>query len=291
MTRLALAVLMVLVASPAAATPELDEALRTANQLRKGLDYEAALQHAQRARKLAANRVERRDAAMLTGVLLYELGRIAEAKAAFREALSADVGATAPSNVSPKLLEDFERERAAVRRRATKGTAPSVSGGTKLDDDDAVEPPADPRVEAKSPTPIEPEVAAQPVQPDAAATSAAPAGVQRSEPPTPVSRVAGLALLAAGVVGLGTGVAFMVDAQGAAGAINRADEDMPISRAWADQLKARGQTSQRVGAVALGVGGALAAAGLLLTVLAPGAPEVAVNVTPGGAALVYSGRF
>jgi hypothetical protein len=117
--------------------------------------------------------------------------------------------------------------------------------------------------------------------------------------PAPVSggwrRPLGGAVLGAGVVAAGIGVFFGLQANDARKKFNSADRDdlgrvTSISQREAQALEASAHDQAVLANVLFGVGGGLAAAGLVLIIIGPdSAPSVALSPAPGG--VVVSGSF
>ncbi len=112
-----LVLVSLLVATTAVASEEdFQRFLNAAVRLYENLEYERALEQVRNAKKQAATPDQQSTAALYEGVMLSDLNKPDEAKAAFKEALLLKPDATLPTKVSPKVVKDFEDTRTAAQR-------------------------------------------------------------------------------------------------------------------------------------------------------------------------------
>lgn len=222
-------------------------------QLLGRTEYERALEQIQVARQERHGTDEDVTLSLYEGILLYELRRKDEARAAFRQGLLLRPEAELPVPVSPKIQADVD----AVRREVEAELKAMPPPPTRPEDVRAVTPDA-------------------PVQ-----KTAAPSGPRRR---TWIPAVVGGAFAVAGGVSLGVSRAQLNRL--------RNDEPRIVSRADAEQVARRGRNWQTAGVSLLGVGaaGLLTAAGMyLLGAPDDAAPSLAVG-THGTSAVLY-GRW
>jgi hypothetical protein len=112
----ALALSLLLVALPAGASEEFARFITAASRLFENLEYERALEQLANAKKFASTPDEQTQVALYEGVVLIELGRTEEAKAAFETALFLSPDAQIPVKVSPKVKAQIEAVRAQVKK-------------------------------------------------------------------------------------------------------------------------------------------------------------------------------
>ncbi len=168
--------------------------MKAAAWLYEELEYEQALKALSQAQTLAKTDDERTEVAVFQGIVLADLGQRDKSLAAFRKALSLRLEARLPVKVSPKVEQDFEEVRQAVRSER-----------------EAV-------ARAKAPPPA----TDRPAQPPAVATPALPAptsGADLGSPSPREERGRGIrklpvALLGAGVVAGGVGSYLGLRSQG-----------------------------------------------------------------------------
>jgi tetratricopeptide (TPR) repeat protein len=111
-----LALSLLLVALPVAASEEFTRFITAASRLFENLEYERALDQLANAKKFASTPDEQTQVALYEGVVLIELGRTEEAKAAFETALFLSPDAQLPVKVSPKVKAQIEAVRAQVKK-------------------------------------------------------------------------------------------------------------------------------------------------------------------------------
>ncbi|MFO0608450.1 MAG: hypothetical protein U0324_35115 [Polyangiales bacterium] len=135
-----------------------------------------------------------------------------------------------------------------------------------------------------------------PLPPDLAGPEAPPPPPPPPPPPSggvPPLRIAGFAVAAVGVVGIGLGAAALVLREGTVTAFN--DDPTCGTNALTDACRARydqGGTEMTLGIVGLAAGGALLAGGAAMVALSFRRPApVAVSLAPRGLGLSLSGTF
>lgn len=110
-------VVLLLVAAPAFASEEdFQRFLNAAVRLYENLEYERALEQVRNAKKQAVTPDQQASAALYEGIMLSDLNKPEEARAAFKEALLLKPDATIPIKVSPKVSKDFEDTRASAQK-------------------------------------------------------------------------------------------------------------------------------------------------------------------------------
>ncbi len=224
-------------------------------QLLGSTEYERALEQIQVARQERHGTDEDVTLSLYEGILLYELRRKDEARAAFRRGLLLRPEAELPVPVSPKIQADVDTVRREVEAE----------------------------LKAMPHPPTRPEdVRAVTVTPDAPVQkTAAPSGLRRR---AWIPAVVGGAFAVAGGVSLGFSRAQLN--------LLRDDDPRIVSRADAELVARRGRNWQTAGVSLLGVGaaGLLTAAGMyLLGAPDDAAPSLAVG-THGSSAFLY-GRW
>ncbi len=90
--------------------------LNAAVRLYENLEYERALEQVRNAKKQAVTPDQQATAALYEGIMLSDLNKPDEARAAFKEALLLKPDATIPIKVSPKVSKDFEDTRTAAQK-------------------------------------------------------------------------------------------------------------------------------------------------------------------------------
>lgn len=144
---------------------------------------------------------------------------------------------------------------------------------------------------AKTDTPV----AAEPLTPPPPATE--PAVTRREGPGMSGTRVAGIGLAAAGVVGIGVGAVFGVLSNGARSKIEHAETNSQgqvtgITQREAYQLDASVRTNATIANTLYGLGGALAATGVVLFIVGGSSSSSgSVSVAPAGTGVVVSGAW
>jgi hypothetical protein len=137
-------------------------------QLYKDLEYERALEQLQRARQLARGVYQDVTVALHEGIILGDMGRQEQSRAAFKTALLLNPEATLPFKVSPKVERDFEEVRARVFKDLGINPSPRKAEPPKV----ATSPPPSP------PTPTAPPTSGAP-----ATAAREPAGAPHAKPP------------------------------------------------------------------------------------------------------------
>lgn len=105
------------------ANEEYGRFLTAASRLFENLEYERALEQLGNAKKLAKTADEQTEVALYEGIVLLELGRSDEAKAALQTALFLSPDAKLPVRVSPKVNAQIE----AIRTQVKKELAPIIA--------------------------------------------------------------------------------------------------------------------------------------------------------------------
>lgn len=265
---------------------ELQTYLQAALRLYASLDYEQALEKLSRAKRYVHDLEDDVLVSFYEGIILADLNRKEQSRAAFRAGLLLKPDAQLPMKVSPKVAQDFEAVREEVRdelaalrkkeeaqRRAEAGT--SSSGAQEKREEPG--PTSAPSVEAPRPA-IEPTVSTP--------------GVTTASP----WRSNGLSygLMGGGVAMAGTGVFLGLSGL----SFNERKKDMTIDEAV--QARATASTQLTVGTVLLGAGLAALGTGTALLFLPRGEPGTAdagpkaallLTPLPGGFALGSAGRF
>lgn len=98
------------------ANEEYSRFVTAASRLFENLEYERALDQLGNAKKYAKTADEQTEVALYEGVVLLELGRNDDARAALQTALYLSPDAKVPVKVSPKVLAQVEAIRAQVKR-------------------------------------------------------------------------------------------------------------------------------------------------------------------------------
>lgn len=98
------------------ANEEYSRFITAASRLFENLEYERALEQLDNAKKLAKTADEQTEVALYEGVVLLELGRTDDAKAALQTALFLSPDAKLPVKVSPKVAQQVEGIRAKVKQ-------------------------------------------------------------------------------------------------------------------------------------------------------------------------------
>ncbi len=226
-----------------------------ATRLYEKLEYERALEQLARAKELARGEEEDVRVALYEGIILADLGRRDEAKAAMRTALYLQPDAKLPVKVSPKVERDFEDLRREVWRELTAAQEKPGTGQqpSPVASDAPVNPTGEPGFTTwKEPPPPDPALQPQPGEGARASGS------------TPVLP---LVLLGTGVVAGGVGGYFGLQSRGHI----QAARDATFRDERAARLKdAEGEAL--LANVLFGAAGA-AAVGALVTYLTSGDPD------------------
>lgn len=90
--------------------------LNASVRLYENLEYERALEQVRNAKKQAVTPDQQAQAALYEGIMLSDLNKPDEARAAFKEALLLKPDAVIPIKVSPKVSKDFEDTRLAAQK-------------------------------------------------------------------------------------------------------------------------------------------------------------------------------
>jgi hypothetical protein len=106
--------------------------LEAAMKLYRDLEYESALEDLKLAVQHSNNAVaERRQIALYTGLIEFELGHADEADRAFKQALALGGKLELPGKLSPKVTAAFERARAALTKTSSHRDAAEPQASTE----------------------------------------------------------------------------------------------------------------------------------------------------------------
>ncbi|HLK99637.1 MAG TPA: tetratricopeptide repeat protein [Myxococcaceae bacterium] len=105
----------------ARAQGDFDRYLNSAVQLYESGENEDALEQLQRARKLAQGIQQDVAVALHEGLILADMGKTEQSRAAFRRGLTLDPEAQLPIKVGPKVEQSFEEVRKSVKDRLARG--------------------------------------------------------------------------------------------------------------------------------------------------------------------------
>lgn len=105
----------------ARAQGDFDRYLNSAVQLYESGENEDALEQLQRARKLAQGIAQDVAVALHEGLILADMGKTEQSRAAFRRGLTLDPEAQLPIKVGPKVEQSFEEVRGIVKARLARG--------------------------------------------------------------------------------------------------------------------------------------------------------------------------
>jgi tetratricopeptide (TPR) repeat protein len=249
--------ILALGAAPAAQGSK-DEArryLRSAAAFYDALDFDRALEQAKKAEALSKNPDVDVEIALVEGVLLATLERDDEADAAFRRGLSLQAEAKLPYKVSPKIVEQFEKVRAQVKK--------SLARQPQVEPDVVNPPPSHPEVPPTATTVIQP----------------APSGGARRYAWIP----------AVGGVLIGGAGAFALSQSESKYSQLVNPQTPPLSPATAAQYRTDGATYQTGAIILFAVGGAcLVGAGAMALF---GGPSTSVAIAPAPNGAVLAGTF
>ncbi|MBN8465241.1 hypothetical protein JYJ95_01865 [Corallococcus exiguus] len=245
------------------------------------LEFESALGQLATARRQATGPEDDAELSLWEGLLLAELIRTEEASAAFTTALVLRPDAQLPVKVSPKVSNQFESLRKAVKstqqaRRGVPNPSPTPRQATDAPREGA--PPASP---PRIASPASVEVALAPIEPPLQVTQETRKSSLRSNAYIPA--IAGGALTVAG------GISWALS-RGELSKFRNADPSL-ANFADIDRAASRGRTLQAAGVGLLGVG--VLGLGLATGMYLIGAPEKSLAMqmgTDGRSALVY-GRW
>jgi tetratricopeptide (TPR) repeat protein len=277
---------------PATRRPkELRTYLQAALRLYESLDYEQALEKLGRAKSYVRTLEDDALLSFYEGIILADLNRKEESKAAFRAGLLLKPDARLPMKVSPKVEQDFEAVRADVQRELASQQVP-------------LEPEPPPEVVQQPPPTQEKQAAtassaagADPARPAEArrpVLSPAPSTPGVAAAPSPRPRVLAYALMGGGVAVAGAGVFLGLSGL----SFNERKQELTIDEAV--KARATASTQLSAGSVLLGVGLAALGTGTVLLLL-PGretgatstGPKTSLLLSPlpGGFALGSTGSF
>ncbi|WP_257458845.1 hypothetical protein [Archangium lipolyticum] len=228
--------------------PAPNEAARyitAAERLYEALEYERALEQLAQARRQPRSLAEDVRISLFEGLILADMGRRVEARTSFKTALLLDPQARLPVRTSPKVEQEFEELREAVRKEL------------KL-------PETEPQARAPSPD-DRPETPSVELVPETEQRPWLPSSVRMGSVSVPTPS---LALLGAGVVAGGVGGFFGLRSRGQIQDARDASYQQPMA---AHRDEALG--SARVANVLFGAAGLLAT-GAVVTWLLSGGEEV-----------------
>src|SRR6185436_14754700 len=97
-------------------TDDFQRYVTAAARLYENLEYERALEQLDRARKLSKGIDDDVTVALYEGVIRADMAQDEPARAAFKTALYLRPDATLPVKVAPKVEQQFEEVRAAVKK-------------------------------------------------------------------------------------------------------------------------------------------------------------------------------
>ncbi len=224
-------------------------------RLYEDLEYERALEQIQRARKVAGSVEEGVAAALYEGIILGDLAKEEESRAAFKTALLLEPEAKLPLAVAPKVERVFEELRESVREEVARTRA--------------LESPSDRPEQARGPKLESPEVKMrEPFVP------VAEREVRRDVPVGP------LVLAGTGVLAAGVGAWFGAKSRSTVEEANSAyDGRFPPQSDLArlDQTLEDARSQARTANVLFGVAGAAVGGAVLTWVLASSGEELATQ--------------
>jgi tetratricopeptide (TPR) repeat protein len=258
---------------PATRRPkEFQRYLQAALRLYNSLDYEQALEKLTRARSYVRTLEDDALLSFYEGIILADLNRKVESRAAFRAGLLLQPDARLPLKVSPKVEQDFEKVRADVRRELASQQDPA-------------------------------ETEQQPPRPQQAGSVPSPSGLDSgplvptpgvTASFTPRSPVVSYGLMGGGAALAGAGVFLGMTAL----TYNERKRSMTIGEAV--QARATASTQLSAGSFLLGAGLATIGTGTVLLLLSgnqfggpPASARTSLVLTPmpGGFALGSTGSF
>lgn len=111
--------------------------LNASVRLYENLEYERALEQVRNAKKQAVTPDQQAQAALYEGIMLSDLNKPDEARAAFKEALLLKPDAVIPIKVSPKVSKDFEETRLAAQKELAPLLAKQAEEKRKRQEADA----------------------------------------------------------------------------------------------------------------------------------------------------------
>jgi tetratricopeptide (TPR) repeat protein len=111
-----LALCLAALPSFAAVSEDVRKFLNATTQMIENLKYENALKQLDKAKKVSKSADDDKEIALYEGVIWAEMGKGDKSEAAFKTALSMDLKAKLPFDVSPKVEKSFEKARANVEK-------------------------------------------------------------------------------------------------------------------------------------------------------------------------------
>jgi tetratricopeptide (TPR) repeat protein len=280
----ALLLALLIVSLPAAASEEFSRFITAASRLFENLEYERALEQLANAKKFAATPDEQTQVALYEGVVLTELGRNDEAKAAFETALFLSPDAQLPVKVSPKVKAQIE----AVRVHVKKELAPILAkkeaderARHEADEKARREAEAKAKAAAKVETPVQPppqkidepappkkEVVverATPLEPTPEGHPGSELIVEQPPPPQTPKRGVPVATIVFGAGGIGSVIAAAVFGLGSQSLVTQAMNAMYQDDTSTLRMQALGQAT--AADILFGISGALLVATIIATAI------------------------
>ena len=228
-----------------------DEAARyitSAERLYEDLDYERALEQLTQARRLPRSLEEDVRLALLEGLILADMGRRVDARAAFKAGLLLDPEAPLPVTTAPKVELEFEEVRTQVCKQL------KLKECKRREDPNKVKPPVGPVTSGPTQTPpVNP-----PPGPEPRPWLPPPMRVGNVSVPTP-----SVGLLGAGVVAGGIGGFFGLRSRGQLQDARNASYQVDMANHHSGA-----QSSARTANVLFGAAGVLATGALVTWLLA-----------------------
>ncbi|WP_147445538.1 tetratricopeptide repeat protein [Corallococcus aberystwythensis] len=270
-------VILVILPSVSLAAPssEVKIHLEAIANLYEELEYERALAQLATARRQASGPEDDVELSLWEGLLLAELSRTEEAAAAFTSALVLRPDAQFPVKVSPKVSNQLESLRKAVKRtQQTRRGAPSPSPTPRQATDAPREEP---------PPSSSPQIASSS---SVGSASAPPLQVTQETQKSSLRSKAYIPAIAGGALTVAGGVSWALS-RGERSKLRNADPSL-TNFADVDRAASRGRTLQAAGVGLLGVG--VLGLGLATGMYLIDAPEKSVAMqlgTDGRSAFVY----
>ncbi|RKH84626.1 hypothetical protein D7X99_08565 [Corallococcus sp. AB032C] len=276
-------VLLVILPSVGLAAPssQVKRHLEAIASLYEELEFESALDQLATARRQASGPEDDFELSLWEGLLMAELSRTEESAAAFTAALFLRPDAQLPVKVSPKVSNQFESLRKAVKStQLTRRGAPNPSPAPQQATDaprDVPPPSAQPRIASPSSVGT------------ASAPTAPPLQVAQETRTSSLRSKAYIPAIAGGALTVAGGISWVLS-RGELSKFRNADPSL-ANASDIDRAASRGRTLQAAGVGLLGVG--VLGLGLATGMYLIGAPEknLAMQMgTDGRSALVY-GRW
>lgn len=168
--------------------------ITSAERLYEDLDYERALEQLTQARRLPRSLEEDVRIALLEGLILADMGKRVDARAAFKAGLLLDPEAPLPMSTAPKVEQEFEEVRAQVCKQLKRKEC------KRREDPNKVKPP-EPPVEPVATGPTQTPPVNPPPGPERHPWLPPPVRVGSLSVPTPSVGLLGAGVLAGGIGG------------------------------------------------------------------------------------------